>query len=123
MDNETRAAFDEMRAEMRASFAKVDRWFVLAQGQHEEFRAEVRADIRELRTDVQELRTDVQELRTDVQELRTDGQRRGEDLRSLAEEFRSFRDWVTLQLVEIRDAIHQLTQRVERLERRSNLTG
>jgi hypothetical protein len=110
MDEETRAAFDRM-----------DRWFVLSQAQHIEFRDEVRTAVAGLRT---ELTAGV--ARTG-DELRAEIARTGDELRAemsagdqaLRAELRSFRDWVVSAITDLRAQIREILMRLERLERRN----
>lgn len=135
MDSETRAALaalsnrmDEGFAEMRAGFARVDRFFELQQLQFVEWRAVLRGEMADLRT---ELRGEMAELRQRVDALT-------ERVGRLEHEVLLLRDYVTRELAEIRLELRDLrtrtvntddelrrdvaalTVRVERLEERQS---
>jgi chromosome segregation ATPase len=95
MDDETRAAFAETHRAIDQGFARVDRYFELAQAQH-------------------------LELRVDLGRVE-DGLGRVEDrLGRLEAEFRTFRDWVTAKFAELSRQIRDILLRLDRLERQQN---
>ncbi|MHB1168693.1 MAG: hypothetical protein ACYC28_05365 [Longimicrobiales bacterium] len=147
MDGETQAALaalsdrmDDGFAEMRAGFARVDRFFELQQLQFVEWRAELRGEMAGLRTELRgemaELRGEMAELRQEMVELRQRVDTLTERVGSLEHEVLLLRDYVTRELtgirLELRDLrgrslmadddlrrdIAALTQRVDRLEER-----
>ena len=92
MDDETRTAFETLRAESQEGFRRMERFFELGQARH----LDLRADVARLDEKVAGLTARIT---------------------ALEESLRAFRDWVTLQFSELRAAIGQLTVRVDRLER------
>ena len=135
MDTETSAAIaaldDRMTegfAEMRAGFARVDRYFELQQLQFVEWRAELRGEMAEFRT---ELRGEIAELRDRVDALT-------ERVGRLEHEVLLLRDYVTREFAEVRAELRDLrnnalnadddlrrdiaalTLRVDRLEERQS---
>jgi predicted nucleic acid-binding Zn-ribbon protein len=102
-----------MDDEMRAAFARIDRWFELSQAQHSELRQEVGGLGQRLAGVEQE----VGGLRQEVGGLgrRLDGVER--EITALRHEFHRFRDWVTARFAEVRLALEDLAGRIERLER------
>ena len=123
MDAETRDAIDGLgqglRAEMRAGFARMDRYFELGQAQHLQLASEVRdgfaaVDHRfdgvESRFAAVDQRFERVEGRLDHVEGRLD--RLESRMESIESELRSFRDWVDVQLAELRTWIRVLISRV-----------
>ena len=81
-------------AEMRAGFARTDRHFEMMQVQHQEFREEVHDQLSAVDDRLDRLETRVAAVES---------------------ELRTFRDWVAVQLAELRAWIRTLTTRIEGL--------
>lgn len=123
MDSETSAALaalgDRMAAgfaEMRAGFARVDRFIELQQLQFVEWRAELRGEMAELRERVNALTERVGRLEREVMLLRDHVTR---DIADIRIELRDLRER-SLGTQELRREIAALTIRVDRLEERQS---
>ena len=106
MDADTRAAFAALEASM-------NRWFELSQAQHMELRSSMDRQFTEVRQDLVDVQHGLGQVRQDISRIET-------RLNAFYDEFCQFRDWVVEQFADVRAALRQLTQRVERLERQSS---
>jgi predicted nucleic acid-binding Zn-ribbon protein len=107
-----------MDDEMRAAFARMERWFELGQQQHLEFRAEMErrfSGVDDRFTGVEDRFTGLEGRFTGLEGRFTGLEDR---LTRLEHEVRALRDWVTGAIADLRSAVQQILTRLDRLERR-----
>ncbi|HUF51355.1 MAG TPA: hypothetical protein VMN60_11000 [Longimicrobiales bacterium] len=112
MDDETRAEFATMRAEMQAGSSRIDRYFELNQLQIAELRSEL---VREIHAVHSDLGGEIQGLRSELRSFR-DWTEAG--FARVWMELRGLRKWAEEQFAAVRADIGRLDSRVRGLEER-----